>query len=45
MAAAVAHDNDRGKGEAPTALHDLRHAVYLHHALGQLQPIGIDFGH
>src|SRR5207237_5748559 len=45
VTAAVADDHDRGEREAPTALHDLRHSVYLHDPLGQLQAVRVDSWH
>src|SRR5438128_1461722 len=45
VAAAVADDHDRREREPPTALHDLRHAVYLDDPFGQLQAICVNSWH
>jgi len=38
----VTHDHERGEGEAPSTLDDLRDAIDLHHPLGELEPAGVD---
>src|SRR5260221_3897710 len=45
VAAAVADDDDRREAEAPSALHDLGHAVDLDDTLGDLQAVRIDTWH
>jgi len=45
VTAAVADHDDRGEREAPTAFHDLRHAIYLYDPLGQLEAICVNSWH